>query len=51
MKRKEATELVTLRIQKHDTVFVDNRRVLHGRGALSEQSRRHLVRFYLRVSD
>jgi len=32
-----------------ESVFIDNRRLLHGRAAVSEQSRRHLLRLFLRV--
>lgn len=50
LKHREETQLITLPIQKHDTIFIDNGRVLHGRGALPEASKRHLVRFYLRAA-
>jgi Taurine catabolism dioxygenase TauD, TfdA family len=50
LKRKEETQLITLPIKKHDTIFVDNRRMLHGRGELPTNSKRHLVRFYLRAA-
>ena len=50
LKRKEETQLITLPIKKHDTIFVDNRRMLHGRGELPTTSKRHLVRFYLRAA-
>jgi len=50
LKHMEETQLITLPIKKHDTVFIDNGRMLHGRGALPETSKRHLVRFYLRAA-
>ena len=46
----EEKQLLSLPIQKHDTIFIDNGRMLHGRGALPETSRRHLVRLYLRAA-
>jgi hypothetical protein len=51
LKHKEESELISLPIKKHDTVFIDNGRMLHGRGALAAQSKRHLVRFYLRATN
>lgn len=50
LNHKEEAELISLPIKKHDTVFIDNGRMLHGRGALAAQSKRHLVRFYLRAT-
>jgi alpha-ketoglutarate-dependent taurine dioxygenase len=50
LKNKEETQLITLPIKPRHTVFVDNRRMLHGRGELSTTSKRHLVRFYLRAA-
>jgi len=46
----EEEGLISLPIKKHDTIFIDNGRMLHGRGALPETSRRHLVRLYLRAA-
>jgi len=46
----EKKQLISLPVKKHDTVFIDNGRMLHGRGALPETSRRHLVRLYLRAA-
>ena len=50
LRKLEETQLISLPIKKHDTVFIDNGRMLHGRGALPETSRRHLVRLYLRAA-
>jgi hypothetical protein len=50
VKDKEQTQLISLPVKKHDTVFIDNGRMLHGRGALSATSKRHLVRLYLRAA-
>jgi hypothetical protein len=46
----EGKQLISLPIKKHDTIFIDNGRMLHGRGALPESSKRHLVRLYLRAA-
>jgi hypothetical protein len=46
----EGKQLISLPIKKHDTIFIDNGRMLHGRGALPETSKRHLVRLYLRAA-
>lgn len=50
LKHKEENELISLPVKKHDTIFIDNGRILHGRGALPATSKRHLVRFYLRAA-
>jgi hypothetical protein len=50
VKNKEATQLIVLPIKPRDTVFLDNHRMLHGRGELPQTSKRHLVRFYLRAA-
>jgi hypothetical protein len=46
----EEKQLISLPIKKQDTIFIDNGRMLHGRGALPETSRRHLIRLYLRAA-
>jgi alpha-ketoglutarate-dependent taurine dioxygenase len=38
-----------IRLERRQCLFIDNRRMLHGRGALPQDSRRHLVRLYLRA--
>ena len=38
-----------IRLEPGESLYIDNRRLLHGRGALAEHSRRHLVRYYLQV--
>jgi Taurine catabolism dioxygenase TauD, TfdA family len=50
LKDKEETQLITLPVKPTDTVFLDNHRMLHGRGELATASKRHLVRFYLRAA-
>jgi len=50
LKNKEETQLIRLDIKPRDTVFLDNHRMLHGRGELPQTSKRHLVRFYLQAA-
>lgn len=50
LKNKEERELIVLPVKPRDTVFLDNHRMLHGRGELPQTSKRHLVRFYLRAA-
>lgn len=50
LKNKEETQLIKLDIKPQDTIFLDNHRMLHGRGELPQTSKRHLVRFYLRAA-
>jgi hypothetical protein len=50
VKKKEETQLIRLDVKPQDTIFLDNHRMLHGRGELSQTSKRHLVRFYLRAA-
>jgi hypothetical protein len=50
VKNKEETQLIVLPVKPQDTVFIDNHRMLHGRGELPQTSKRHLVRFYLRAA-
>ena len=50
VKNKEETQVIVLPVKPGDTVFVDNHRMLHGRGELPQTSKRHLVRFYLRAA-
>jgi hypothetical protein len=44
---KEATQVIRLRLKKSECIFVDNHRMLHGRGPIASGSKRRLVRFYL----
>ena len=48
---KEKTQLIKVLFKKYDSLFIDNHRMLHGRGAISENSLRHLVRFYFRMAQ
>jgi hypothetical protein len=38
-----------IRLERGECLFIDNRRMLHGRGAIPQDSRRHLVRLYIRA--
>jgi alpha-ketoglutarate-dependent taurine dioxygenase len=40
-----------IRLEAGESLFIDNHRMLHGRGPLSPDSRRHLVRLYIRTAD
>ncbi len=48
--RKEKADLIRLPVQDGECVFIDNHRMLHGRAAISEESRRHMVRLYIETS-
>jgi Taurine catabolism dioxygenase TauD, TfdA family len=50
VKNKEETRVIVLPVKPQDTVFLNNHRMLHGRGELPQTSKRHLVRFYLRAA-
>lgn len=50
VRNKEETQLIRLDVKPQDTVFLDNHRMLHGRGELPQTSKRHLVRLYLRAA-
>ncbi len=50
LKHKEETQMISLPVKRQDTVFIDNGRMLHGRVALPADSKRHLVRVYLRAA-
>lgn len=45
--RKRETALVRIRLHRGEALFIDNRRLLHARGNLSPESRRHIVRLYI----
>jgi hypothetical protein len=47
LRHKEATQLIRVRLKRNECLFVDNHRMLHGRGAIAEGSKRRLLRFYL----
>ena len=49
VREKKERDSVPIRLEEGQSLFVDNRRLLHGRGPLSPESRRHLVRVYIRT--
>lgn len=42
---------IRVKLEKHEALFIDNRRMLHGRNSIAENSKRHLIRFFLRAPD
>ncbi len=48
-RRREAT--MAVRLAPGESLFIDNHRLLHGRGALLADSRRHIVRLYVGAID
>jgi hypothetical protein len=40
-------EVIQVRLKEEESLFIDNRRILHGRGPLPADSRRHLIRLYI----
>lgn len=51
LKHKEETQLITVPFKKHDSIFIDNHRILHGRGELPPSSKqRHLIRLILHAA-
>jgi len=47
VRSQQQTELIRIRLAKGEGLFIDNHRMLHGRGALPEGSKRHLIRYYI----
>jgi 3-phosphoglycerate kinase len=43
-----ASKKTSIRLNPGDVVIIDNRRVLHGRAAISEHTTRHLKRAWIR---
>ena len=43
--------MIDLRLAKGEALFVDNRRILHGRRAIAEASPRQLLRLWIRLAD
>ena len=46
---KQQTQTISIELTKRECLFIDNRRILHGRGAISSDSHRHLTRFFIRT--
>ncbi|MGH9763208.1 MAG: TauD/TfdA family dioxygenase [Blastocatellia bacterium] len=49
LRRKRDSELIRIQISPGECLFIDNHRMLHGRAALTENSKRHLVRCFIRT--
>jgi hypothetical protein len=46
---KDSTAPIRIRLKPGEMLFVDNHRILHGRSDIPPDSRRHLVRFYIKT--
>lgn len=44
LKQKEKTQLISIPIKRGECLFIDNHRILHGRNAIADNSKRHLIR-------
>jgi hypothetical protein len=51
LEQKEREELIEVRLRPGGCLFADNSRMLHGRRALTTESRRHLVRLSIRAES
>ncbi len=51
LRDKQENALVRVRLKPGECLFIDNRRCLHGREALSKHSNRHLIRLYIRTPE
>ncbi len=51
LKKIEKTNMIPIRPKKGESLFIDNRRLLHGRAKVGEQSNRHLLRLMLNVPE
>ena len=49
LKHKQTMQLLRVPIKKYQSLFIDNNRILHGRGAIAQSSKRHLVRFFIQT--
>jgi hypothetical protein len=49
VRQAQERRAIRIRLQPGESLFIDNRRMLHGRDALPEGSKRHLVRLYIRT--
>jgi hypothetical protein len=47
---KDATEPIRIRLKPGEMLVVDNHRILHGRSEIPRDSRRHLVRLYIKTN-
>jgi hypothetical protein len=51
IRQMQRTSRIRVRLEKYQSLFIDNRRLLHGRGSLPPNSKRHLIRLFLRTPD
>jgi hypothetical protein len=51
IKAMQKTSRIRVRLEKSQSLFIDNRRTLHGRASLAPDTRRHLIRFFLTTPD
>jgi hypothetical protein len=49
LRRGQERRAIRIRLEPGESLFIANRRMLHGRDALPEESKRHLVRLYIRT--
>ena len=49
VRRGHERRAIRVRLEPGESLFIDNRRMLHGRDALTAETNRHLVRLYLRM--
>ncbi len=46
---QQQTSLIGIRLAPEESLFIDNRRLLHGREGIAKHSARHLIRLYIRT--
>ena len=51
LRTKEESELITIRLRAGESLFIDNNRVLHGRGPIKENSKRFLKRVWIKMKQ
>jgi hypothetical protein len=49
--RAQERRAIRIRLEPGEALFINNHRLLHGRDALPQDSRRHLVRLYIRTPN
>ena len=49
LRDKEENELIIIRLETGESLFIDNNRILHGRGAIQEKSQRFLKRVWIKA--
>ena len=51
LRRKEENELITIRLKAGESLFIDNNRILHGRGSIQKDSQRFLKRVWIKMHN